>query len=52
MVGGERFEGLRGEQNRTVPIGFEVDTDIIVLRGVMKVFDTRGDALDWKTLWE
>lgn len=33
-----------------MPIGLEVDTDIIVLRGVMKVLDTRGDTLDWKTL--
>ena len=49
-MSGKRFQGLWGKQNCAVPIGFEVDTNIVVLRCVMKVLDTRGDALDWETL--
>ena len=33
-----------------MPICLEINANIIVLRGVVEVLDTCGDALDWKPL--
>ena len=33
-----------------MPICLEINANIIVLRGVVEVLDTCGDAFDWKPL--
>ena len=45
-MGGERFEGLLGEQDGAVAVGFEVDADVEFGGRVVEVLDAGGRADD------
>ena len=49
MLGKLVLRGLR-EKNSSMSIGFEIDTDIIVFRRVMKVLYTSRNTFDWQPL--
>ena len=42
-------EAIIREQDGTMSVGFKVDSDIEMSRGVMEVLDTGGDAADLDT---
>lgn len=49
-VGGEEGEERGREEDGAVPVGLEVDADVVPLGGVVKVLDSSRDAGDGKAL--
>lgn len=41
---------FRGEQHRPVTVRFEINANIVVFCGVVKVFDSSWNTLDWQAL--
>ena len=50
LVGREEVEEGRREEDGSVPVGFEVDTDVVPLGGVVEVLDAGRDTCDGKAL--
>lgn len=50
LVGLEEEEEGWGEENGSVAVGFEVDTDGVTFGGVVEVFDSGWDAGDGEAL--
>ena len=45
-MGGKDFESTWGEEDSSVPVGFEVDANVEMMSCGVEVFNTGGDASD------